>query len=109
MEPTIREQKVLDAIKKYYEQAGYAPSFRDISSLTGIKSLSMVKETVDSLVSKGYAIIAPNVARSLRLTAKGSNFEYKKPKMVAKPRPQQAKKIDKKSALREALGLSEWC
>lgn len=109
MELTVKEQEVLVAIKEHHEQVGYAPSFRDISGLTGIKSLSMVKKTVDSLVSKGYAIIAPNVARSLRLTAKGSNFEYKKPKVVAKPRLQQAKKIDKKSALREALGLSEWC
>jgi SOS-response transcriptional repressor LexA len=69
-----RERQVLDVIKQYHQRHGYGPSYRDIQRLANIKSTVTTKHIVNDLIAKGYLLSTPGVARSLRLTEKGSGI-----------------------------------
>jgi hypothetical protein len=63
------ERIVLSAIKEWYKERSYGPSYRDLQKATGI-SLGNVHATCASLHDGGKIDLEENIARSIRL-AKG--------------------------------------
>ena len=66
MEPlTERQQLVLDCIKQYQLEHGYAPSIRDLIAATDIDSPNGIICHLKALVKKGWIKTTPHVARSI--------------------------------------------
>ncbi len=51
---TKKQQAILKFIETFTKGNGYGPSYREIMSALGYKSVSTVATHIDSLVSKGY-------------------------------------------------------
>lgn len=51
---TQKQSKVLEIIKMYIKDYGYAPSIREIADELGVSSPATVKQHLEGLVSKGY-------------------------------------------------------
>ncbi|MBB2955191.1 repressor LexA [Bifidobacterium commune] len=64
---TDRQQKVLDAIRKHIQRYGFAPSFREIGEVSGLKSPSSVKHQLETLEEKGYIKMNANKGRAIEL------------------------------------------
>lgn len=55
MEPLTRRQKeILDYIRSFIDENGYAPSFREIAYYFELSSVSTVAEYISILEEKGY-------------------------------------------------------
>lgn len=66
-ELTERQQKVLTAIREHIASHGFAPSFREIGEVAGLKSPSSVKHQLQALQKKGYLHIGANKGRAIEL------------------------------------------
>jgi|DEB0MinimDraft_3_1074331.scaffolds.fasta_scaffold03211_3 repressor LexA len=64
---TPAQKKALTFIKDFWEDNGYAPSYRDIMAGLSLKSVSQAAAVVDRLVERGYITKMPNRARSIRI------------------------------------------
>ena len=64
---TKRQEKVLASIRKYLNDFGYAPSFREIGDDAGLKSPSSVKHQLEVLEEKGYLKIGAKKGRAIEL------------------------------------------
>jgi repressor LexA len=64
---TDREQKVLEFIRQYRNEHGYAPAMREIAEGTGIRSTSMISFYLANLKKAGLITYEPCVARSIVL------------------------------------------
>lgn len=64
---TDRQRRVLDAIRAYVAQCGFAPSFREIGKVAGLKSTSSVKHQLQVLEDKGFIRMNANKGRALEL------------------------------------------
>ena len=51
---TNREEEILSCFKQYYAEHCYAPSFREIGKMAGVKSTASVHAYITSLIKKGY-------------------------------------------------------
>lgn len=67
---TERQIEVLQAIWRFMETHGYAPTIRELGAAVGIKSLRGVTVHLDSLQKKGYLIRGTDVSRSMQITQK---------------------------------------
>lgn len=56
---------VLDFIKKFLAEHSYSPSYREIMTGLGFRSISTVAEHIENLVAKGYLEKKDGSARSL--------------------------------------------
>lgn len=69
MEPlTKRQKEILDFIRNFIAENGYAPSFREIAYYFELSSVSTVAEYISILEEKGYLTKEAMEARSIQLT-----------------------------------------
>lgn len=67
IELSINQQKILDAIRSYCKEKGYAPCVRDICTETGIKSTSTVHLHLNNLEKMGYIRRDKTKSRAIEL------------------------------------------
>jgi len=65
---TKRQKEILDFIRNFLEENGYAPSFREIAYYFELSSVSTVSEYISILEDKGYLTKEAMEARSIQLT-----------------------------------------
>jgi repressor LexA len=65
---TARQREMLDAIREYMADNGYAPSIRELGPMLGISSLRGVTIHLDALEKKGW-ITRESKSRSIRVLA----------------------------------------
>lgn len=51
---TVKQERVLKAVKKFFAEKGYPPTVRDLCNLTGLSSTATVHVHLDHLQRKGY-------------------------------------------------------
>jgi repressor LexA len=69
MEPLTRRQKeILDFIRNFIDENGYAPSYREIAYYFELSSTGTVSEYITILEEKGYLSKEAMDARSIQLT-----------------------------------------
>lgn len=78
---SARQRQVLDAIRSHVANHGYAPSFREIGDLVGLKSPSSVKHQLQVLADRGYIRIGAKKGRAIELV------DDKQPDVPATPSP----------------------
>jgi repressor LexA len=66
---TKRQKQILDHIREFIDERGYAPSFEEIADHFGYSSLATVHEHLSNLERKGYIRKAYNESRSIELVA----------------------------------------
>ncbi len=68
MQPlTRRQREILDYLKEFIEERGYAPSLEEIGSRFGLSSLATVHKHLMNLQEKGFIRRAWNRSRSVEL------------------------------------------
>ncbi len=65
-----RQRDIIVAIQRYVEGKGYPPTYRELSEMVGLKSVSTVSGHLDRLKVKGYVSFIPGAPRTL--TVNGS-------------------------------------
>lgn len=68
MSLSLRQQKILDFIRRFASDHGFPPTIREIGENVGISSTSVVNYNLNVLEKKGYIERDKNVSRGLRLT-----------------------------------------
>jgi hypothetical protein len=64
---TKRRRNILNSISEYITANGYAPTIREISKLTGIKSTGVIKFNLDRLIEGGLLKRHSNQIRGLEI------------------------------------------
>lgn len=64
---TKKQKELLDYVDGFISEHGYGPSYREIMSALGYKSVSTVAIHIDGLIGKGYLRKRDNSARSLEV------------------------------------------
>ena len=64
---TIKQKKLLDYIKSYYQDKDLFPTFEEMKDNLSIKSKSGIYKLLSSLEDKGYIKKVPHKARALKL------------------------------------------
>ena len=64
---TIKQKKLLDYIKSYYQDKDLFPTFEEMKDNLRIKSKSGIYKLLSSLEDKGYIKKIPHKARALKL------------------------------------------
>ena len=59
----------MDAVLTVLRQSDHTPSYRQMQKLTGIKSMSTLVRSLDSLEARGFVERLPNRARAVRVLA----------------------------------------
>jgi repressor LexA len=72
MRRTKTRQKILDYIKEFYQEKGYAPTVRDIVKGLDISTTSVVQHHLNNLEKEGFIQRDSKVFRSIRLTEKAN-------------------------------------
>lgn len=70
---TKKQKELLSFVDGFIKEHGYGPSYREVMSGLGYKSVSTVAVHIDGLISKGYLHKRDNSARSLEVVSS----EYK--------------------------------
>ena len=71
---TIKQKKLLDYIKSYYEDKDLFPTFEEMKDNLSIKSKSGIYKLLSSLEEKGYIKKIPHKARALKLNDLKKNY-----------------------------------
>lgn len=66
------EKSTLAAVRKFWAEHSYAPSYRDLLPLLGLKSVSTVHRRVTELSKAGLLASGHNTTRRIRLAPNGS-------------------------------------
>lgn len=66
---TKRQKELLDFVDVFIQEHGYGPSYREVMSGLGYKSVSTVAIHIEGLISKGYLRKRDNSARSLEVVS----------------------------------------
>jgi repressor LexA len=69
LDPTRKQQHILDFILKWQRTEGVTPTFREIADQFGFRSLNSVTEHLRLLRQKGMLVTEPGKARSLRVVS----------------------------------------
>lgn len=64
---TKKQKRLVDFLGDFIDENGYCPSYREIASGLGLKSVASVAEHIDHLVTLGVLKRSDNSARSLEL------------------------------------------
>lgn len=64
---TKRQKELLDYVDAFISEHGYGPSYREVMTALGYKSVSTVAIHIDGLISKGYLRKRDHSARSLEV------------------------------------------
>ena len=76
---TIKQKKLLDYIKSYYQDKDLFPTFEEMKDNLRIKSISGIYKLLSSLEDKGYIKKIPHKARALKLNdLDKKNFQTEK-------------------------------
>ena len=67
MNLTDRQTQVVETVRSFTEEYGYAPSVRELAGMLGI-STAGAQHHLDALMVKGAIKRTPGIARSLRCT-----------------------------------------
>lgn len=67
VKPTKKQVTLLDFIDTFMRENGYSPSYREIQSALGLKTVSSVAEHIENCVRGGFLIKTDNKARSLEV------------------------------------------
>ncbi len=62
---TKKQQELLEYVRGFLTEHDYAPSYREIMTALGYKSVSTVAAHVEGLIAKGYLVRKDNSPRSL--------------------------------------------
>ncbi len=76
--PTKKQRELLTFIDNFISGHGYGPSYREIQSGMGYKSVATVAEHIDNLVAKGLVEKKDNSARSLEVVGVSKQFTINK-------------------------------
>jgi repressor LexA len=68
MSLSLRQEKILDFIRRFANEHGFPPTIREIGEDVGISSTSVVNYNLNVLEKKNYIERDKNVSRGLRLT-----------------------------------------
>lgn len=82
---TVRQQKILDAIRTEIGQKGYPPSMRQIGDLVGLASLSSVTHQLGRLEKMGYIRRDPKLPRAIDVLDANGNSEHRSKPVPAVP------------------------
>lgn len=98
-ELTLRQSKVLEAIRTHVLERGFAPSFREIGVAAGLKSPSSVKHQLEVLEEKGFIRMNANKGRAIELVQ-----DTVAPEPAAKilPFPQQDQQMETSESIMES-------
>ncbi len=66
-ELTARQQEILDFLKRFTEENGYPPTYREIGKHFEIASTFGVKRHLDALIKKGYITTGENSSRAITI------------------------------------------
>lgn len=78
-----KQQELLEFIDDFVKTHGYGPSYREIMSGLGYKSVSTVAVHVNGLLAKGYIRKRDNSARSIEIVSlRQVNVQAPKPVLV---------------------------
>ncbi len=66
---SLRQEGIMDFIRKYLGENGFPPSIREIGKAVGISSTSVVNYNLRRLEERGYLSREKEVSRGLRLSA----------------------------------------
>lgn len=72
---TKKQQELLQFIKDFLVEHDYAPSYREIMSALGYKSVSTVAVHVDGLITKGFLTKSDKSARSVRIASPANSAD----------------------------------
>lgn len=61
------QYRLLDAIRRYWQANGFAPSYRELKIMTNIRSTSHIKLLLDDLEDKGIIHRLQGAARTITL------------------------------------------
>lgn len=64
---TTRQRDLLEIINDYYDEKGYAPSYREIAKRMSISSSSTIQGHLDKLKEKGFVTWEPGQPRTLKV------------------------------------------
>jgi repressor LexA len=67
---TPAQKTVLDFIKKFWDEHGFAPSYRIVADGLAVKSVSGVHRKVHELAAGGWLEMRPGKARTIKPTNK---------------------------------------
>ena len=73
MRRTNTRQRILDYIKEFFTERGYAPTVRDIVKGLSLSTTSVVQHHLNRLEKDGFIQRDPLIFRSIRLTEKSSS------------------------------------
>jgi SOS-response transcriptional repressor LexA len=66
---TKRQKELLDFVDIFIREHGYGPSYREVMTALGYKSVSTVAIHINGLIEKGYLRKRDNSARSLEVVS----------------------------------------
>jgi len=66
---TKRQKELLDYVDHFITEHGYGPSYREVMSALGYKSVSTVAIHINGLLEKGYIRKRDNSARSIEVVS----------------------------------------
>ena len=66
---TKKQQELLQFVDSFIKEHGYGPSYREVMSGMGYKSVSTVAIHIDGLITRGYLRKRDNSARSLEVVS----------------------------------------
>ncbi len=66
---TRRQKELLDYVDAFIKEHGYGPSYREVMTALGYKSVSTVAIHINGLIEKGYLRKRDNSARSLEVVS----------------------------------------
>ena len=64
---TKKQKQILDYIRNFHDEYGYAPTFREIMDGLNYSSVATISQHVDNLATKGFLLKRNNEARSIQL------------------------------------------
>ena len=73
---TVRQQEVLDLLKRHLETTGMPPTRAEISRELGFKSPNAAEEHLKALSRKGAIEIIPGASRGIRILDNSANEEF---------------------------------
>lgn len=66
-ELTERQHQILEVIRIFQREHGYAPTYRELAKLLGIRSNNGVSDHLKALAAKGKITYIPRLTRSLQI------------------------------------------
>ncbi len=74
--PSKKQRELLTFVDNFISGHGYGPSYREIMTAMGYKSVSTVAVHIDGLIRKGYLQKSDYSARSVELVAPRSDQQH---------------------------------